>query len=114
MTDFIIQKVIDHYRVSTYHMRSRNRDGEYVKARHLFFYLMREHTRATLNDIGAVLSRDHATVLHGWRSVKNQIELYSDFRKEIEPIQNVIRHMIAFRETADEEMYMENDCYVNN
>lgn len=45
------------------------RKREYVEARCLYYKLAKEYTKLTLERIGAVLNRDHATVLHGLKNV---------------------------------------------
>ena len=113
MTDIIIQEVIEHCRVTIQQLRSDNRAQALVKARHLIFYFMREYTTLSTTEIGAFLFRDHATVIHGSKSVKNQLRLYWDFRKEILPLESRIKELMQSHIAVNEEVYMENDFYTN-
>jgi hypothetical protein len=49
------------------------RKDEYIQARTMYYFLSREYTSRPLSDIGALLDKDHATVLH---SIKNNHGFY--------------------------------------
>lgn len=67
----------------------KNRRREYVYKRAIFYQVARRLTGASLSDIGAFIDRDHATVLHGLKRFKIDIEegygidvkVYQDFYK---------------------------------
>ena len=46
------------------------RKRPYVYARALYFQLSRDFTRHSLQDIGAMVNKDHASVLHGLKTFK--------------------------------------------
>ena len=50
---------------------SKTRKREIVDARQIYFRRCRELTKASLSEIGSVVYRDHATVLHGEKEAKN-------------------------------------------
>ena len=69
------------------------RKREYVVARMYYYGLCREYTTFSLNEIGRTLrpSKDHATVLHGIRSLKKEMSYnktvqaeYTNLRSRIE------------------------------
>ena len=113
MTEIIINQVSEHYRISPHALRTKDRHGNLVKARHLYCYFMREFTHLSLTEIGEYINRDHATIIHGWRSIKNQLESYGYFRKEIDPLEKRISELIQFHTTADEEVFQQNDFFTN-
>lgn len=47
------------------------RKRELVDARFIYFYLAKILTNKPLNTIGAVVKRDHSTVIHGLKEVEN-------------------------------------------
>ena len=54
---------------------SKKRQREIVDARHIFCYLAsKAYGRFTLKQIGAIVNRDHASVLHAKRKVKDLME----------------------------------------
>jgi hypothetical protein len=66
----IMEAVTTIFRVSENDIVSERRDAPTVKARHAFFYLCKVLTFASLPRIGRHCgSRDHTSVLHGYRRV---------------------------------------------
>lgn len=113
MTNFIIEKVSEHCKVTMAAMCSPSRINTIVKARHLVFYFVRKYTNISLAETGRLLYRDHATALHGYNSITNQIQSYWQFRKEIEPLELAIQNAVPTVEIESDEVFMEND-YFNN
>lgn len=63
-------------------LRSVRRQAEYVRARHMFFYLCRECTPASFPAIGAWCSgRDHSTVQYGAEKVAANLAQYPELEK---------------------------------
>lgn len=63
-------------------LRSPRRSVEYVRARHMFFWLAREFTPLSFPAIGAWCgSRDHSTVQHGAKKVAANIADYPELEK---------------------------------
>ena len=68
-------KELTGYDVTVGLMMGRSRKREVVVARHIFMYLMRKRKENfSLASIGAHLGKDHATVLHGNKTVTNMID----------------------------------------
>ena len=59
----IIKVVCRHYGISEENIKSKNRTDTVANARHTAIYIIKELTDLTLNEIGAIFSRNHATVL---------------------------------------------------
>lgn len=88
-----IQKVVSQYfGLSIDEMNSKTRRRNIVQARQLAMYFAKEHTRASLTTIGLQCgNKDHATVLHACRTVKNLIETDKDFRSYFDEIDRLIK-----------------------
>lgn len=78
--DFILNQVRRAFGVINLSTKSRNR--ELVEARHAAMFLIRKHTSLSLTEAGQLFNRDHATVLHAIKNVKNLIETDKAFRNK--------------------------------
>jgi len=62
-------------------IKSKSRKKEYVEARHLICYVSaKKGISPTI--IGMMINRDHATVYHAERVIRNQIETNKEKRKK--------------------------------
>ncbi len=59
----------------------KTRRREYVEARAMYYMLLREKGRMTLSDISKTLDKDHATVLHALKSLRNWMSYDTNKRK---------------------------------
>jgi hypothetical protein len=79
----VLSVVCEHTGVTRDEMISQTRAAEIVAARHAFCYLAYHAiNNHTLKEIGKVINRDHATVLHG----KNKIQDFIDFDKRVKKL----------------------------
>lgn len=61
-----IKQFVDrHYR---FNIDRNTRKDEYIQARTMYYFISREYTSKSLSDIGALLDKDHATVLHNLKN----------------------------------------------
>lgn len=67
--DQIFEAVISTSKVEKKRMIKPNRKRELVYFRFIFFYILRN--RLTLKEAGYYFRKDHATVLHGIRTIEN-------------------------------------------
>lgn len=84
----ILNKVCKHFEIepSTIHTKSRKR--EIVQVRQIAMYLAKKYTDSSSSKIGALIGKkDHATVLHACKIVKDQFEVDKSFRSELEEIE---------------------------
>jgi chromosomal replication initiation ATPase DnaA len=65
-------------------MQVRRRHRPITEARQLLAYAIKHNSRMTLEQIGEVMGRDHATVIHCLRTVDNNPRIFSDRIKEIQ------------------------------
>ena len=73
--DLLLHRVYYVTGISVSDMKSKCRKREIVTARQVFFYLAREtFPKMGLKTLGAMLDKDHATVIHSSKAVKDLIE----------------------------------------
>lgn len=90
----ILEKIFDICEKKTGFMpRSANtnlRFREMVLARNLYFKLARQYTSFSLTQIGIIVNRDHSTVLHGLKTIENDINQYPEIRQLCTDAENCI------------------------
>jgi hypothetical protein len=62
-------------------LQSKSRMREVVEARQIYFYRARKHTECSLSQIGKLVKRDHATVLHGVKVVDTAPEVKRKYER---------------------------------
>lgn len=88
----IINKVCAHFSLDIAAIHTKSRKREVVQARQIAMYLSKKHTDSSSSKIGLLIGKkDHATVLHACKIVKDQYEVDKSFRSEIEEIENCIK-----------------------
>ena len=90
----------------------RTRRREYVEARAIYYGLLRDYTTLGLANIGRSIKKNHATVLHGQRNLKDWLvvdkrimEIYNKLEGKLKRI--VAENPKAFSEIKDTEDYYE-------
>ncbi len=82
--DFIQKKVAEHYDIRMQDMTSKRRPENIAFPRQVAMYLSRQLTESSLAAIGdAFGGRDHGTVLHACRQVKDRMEVDSSVRQTV-------------------------------
>ena len=66
----------------------KSRKREISDARQLVMYLTKKSTQMSSTNIGAKLSRDHATVLHACKQIEQRLSIEKKFQHEVEMIEN--------------------------
>lgn len=83
----IARVVADHYQLSLDLLRSKVRTKQVAHARQMAMFICREHTRASLNQIGSRFGgRDHTTVHHAWQKIRDLSAEDTEIREEYEHI----------------------------
>jgi chromosomal replication initiation ATPase DnaA len=59
-------------------MQVHDRERRFVEARQLLAHTLREHCGMLMREIGEVMGRDHATVIHCLRTVENNPKIFGD------------------------------------
>ncbi|KAA6342283.1 Chromosomal replication initiator protein DnaA [termite gut metagenome] len=86
--DGIVNAVCKHFRLESEAIHTKSRKREVVQVRQVAMYLAKKHTDASSSKIGRLIGdKDHATVLHACKIVKEQCEVDKGFRTEVESIE---------------------------
>lgn len=108
--DLVVKEVNAFYQLPEI-SNKRTRKREYVKARQIAYWIIKQETKVTLTGIAKKFGYDHATVLHGINSIKNLMQVHKEFRAEVEKIHSVVLFKIKESETAG---ILENKYYYVN
>jgi len=87
----ILKHVAEHFDLRQSDITGRRRPENIAFPRQIVMYLAREMTESSLNAIGEALGgRDHGTVLHGCRLVKDRMEVDPNVRKLVEHLKQTL------------------------
>ena len=90
--DEIINTVCKHFGLETATIHTKSRKREVVQARQIAMYLAKNYTDLSTAKIGALIGhKDHATVLHACKTIKELKEVDKSFRAEIDEIQAALK-----------------------
>jgi len=82
--DIIQKKVAEHYDIRLADMTSKRRPENIAFPRQVAMYLSRQMTESSLNTIGEAFGgRDHGTVLHACRLVKDRMQVDPHVRQVV-------------------------------
>lgn len=91
--DSIQKTVADHFDLRLADMTSRRRPINVAYPRQLAMYLSRQHTKLSLMEIGESFGgRDHGTVIHACKKIKQQLDEDPETRKVLEILEHNLRH----------------------
>lgn len=83
----IQRRVAEEFNIRVSDINGRRRTANIVHPRQIAMFLVRRHTKKSLQDIGAAFGgRDHGTVIHATRSIEEKIERDSELRQRIEKL----------------------------
>jgi chromosomal replication initiator protein len=90
--DVIQRKVAEHYDIRLADMTSKRRPENIAFPRQVAMYLSRHMTDSSLNTIGEAFGgRDHGTVLHACRLVKDRMEVSQQVREEVRHLERKLQ-----------------------
>jgi len=96
--ELIIDAILEHYSITEKEFVSKSRLRYLVNARGIFYYLSRNLTKNSTVFIGKRVNRDHATVLNGYKVIKDLLHFNLDNMKEdIESITNIFNNYIEVK-----------------
>ncbi|MDR1408025.1 MAG: chromosomal replication initiator protein DnaA [Tannerella sp.] len=88
----IIKVVCAHFNMEESLIQTSSRRREIVLTRQIAMYFAKKYTDCSLSHIGAKIGgKDHATVLHSIKALKNQMETNKSFNTMIESIENKLK-----------------------
>jgi len=82
--EFILDLVCRHFKVSREELRSRSRSRRVTFPRQVAMYLCRRFTDESLQSIGRLFNRDHATVVYALNSIQKKISRPGSVKYQIE------------------------------
>ncbi|MFR9165145.1 MAG: chromosomal replication initiator protein DnaA [Dysgonomonas sp.] len=90
--DNIADTVCQYFNIKPELIHTLSRKREIVQARQVTMYLSKQYTEMSLAQIGTIIGKkNHATVLHACKMVKDQIEVDKSFRNEIAEIEKRLK-----------------------
>jgi chromosomal replication initiator protein len=97
--ELLLRTVAEHFNLSTKDLIARKRDRKTTLARQMAIYLMREGYNCSLTEIGKELGgRNHATILHGYEKIANELSINPNLSNQIEEIKEKINSQKGHRE----------------
>jgi chromosomal replication initiator protein len=89
--EYIQKLVCDYFNISVDKMHQKTRKREIVQARQLAMFFAKNYTKSSLAAIGNKCGKkDHATVLHACKTVKNLTETDKKFKKCVDELESLI------------------------
>ena len=90
--DNIAEIVCKQFNIKTELIHTLSRKREIVQARQVTMYLSKQYTEMSLAQIGTIIGKkNHATVLHACKIVRDQIEVDKSFRNQISEIEKRLK-----------------------
>lgn len=84
--------VCDFYNIKSELIHTASRKRQIVQARQVAMYLSKSYTEMSLAQIGSLIGKkNHATVLHACRTVREQMEVDKTFREEVAEIEKKLK-----------------------
>ena len=90
--DYISKVVCDYFKLPINQLQTRTRKREIVQARQLAMYFSKNFTKSSLASIGSQIgNKDHATVLHAYKTVLNLIDTDKSFKLYVNEIEQKLK-----------------------
>lgn len=90
--DNIIDVVCKHFGIDTTAIHTKSRKREIVQVRQIAMYLAKKHTDSSSSKIGQLIGgKDHATVLHACKIVRDQCDVDKSLKADIQSIETSLR-----------------------
>lgn len=87
--DQIVTCACDHFNVREEEVFGKSRKANIVVARQMCMYLAHKHTKLTTSKIGVFVgNRDHATVLHGIKTIDGRLKIEQKLRQDLEELES--------------------------
>ncbi|MCR4766154.1 MAG: chromosomal replication initiator protein DnaA [Bacteroidaceae bacterium] len=91
--DDILETVCKHYGLDIASIHTKSRKHEIVQARQIAMFLAKDYTDFSTARIGKLIgNRDHATVLHAFKTIKELEEVDKKFHEELEEIRIALKN----------------------
>ena len=81
----VLEAIEGAFQVDQASLTGSKRRRDFVVARHAAMYIMREHLKLSVSEIGRAMGgKNHATVIHGIKRVNDYLELVDGFKAKVE------------------------------
>ena len=97
----ILNSVAHFFAISEDEIKGAKKPRPIAEARKVYFYLSRRLTKYSFNSIGDLVNKDHATVMHGVKSCSQLMDVYPDFRDQVNQLE---RELIGEKESNVERV----------
>ena len=105
ITDLVKGLVEDYYKVE---LNKNTRLRTHVEARAIYFKILRDNTKMSLESIGRSVGRDHATVLYAQRKLSEWLEFDAQMKRDYETLESRFKHAISLdKELAEKSVSAE-------
>jgi hypothetical protein len=115
--DILLQVIGDFYMLDYGYVTDKNRKREVVFARQVAMHILLKNTKWTLGKIGENFNRDHATVLHSDRVIKDYLSYCKLTKTEVNKIEKLTHQKMSIilkKEKADSGYhYIDLDNYTS-
>ena len=86
--DQIITCTCEYFNVKEEEIFGKSRKANIVTVRQMSMYLAHKHTKLTASRIGIYVgNRDHATVLHGIKTIEGRLKVEKELRRHFEELE---------------------------
>lgn len=93
--DVLLKVIGDYYLLDYGYVNAKNRKREVVFARQVAMHLLLKNTKWTLAKIGENFNRDHSTVLHGDRVVKDLMSYHKRIKTDVAKIEKLTNQELS-------------------
>lgn len=90
--EIVTNSVAQHLNIDPESIYSKGRKREVSDARQLVMYLVKKHTKMSSTAIASRLSRTHATVLHGVKTIEERLQFEKPLQETISAIETLLHN----------------------
>lgn len=88
--EMIAQGVASHFKVDVDLLFAKTRKREVSDARQMVMYMAKKHGKMSLTQIGAHLSRNYATVIHGCKNIEERLPYEKQLQDDVAAIEKIL------------------------
>ena len=97
----------NHFGVEWKEIISKSRAARIVKARRHYFYVMRYVFLYTLEHIGEITNKTHATVIYNLKTQDTLMDLYTDEKQKYKKIKKIMLERASKKEIKERVEYLQ-------
>lgn len=88
--EMIAQGVASHFKIDVDLLFAKTRKREVSDARQMVMYMAKKHGKMSLTQIGAHLSRNYATVIHGCKNIEERLPYEKQLQEDVSAIEKIL------------------------